>query len=361
MAVEIFDPFRNFLAANQQLGVGLGSLGQARRQRTQLDLSAQQLEESKLSGISNRAQQEALTDQASATAESTRIKNKVLRSLPKDVLQGIYTKEAAHQKSQIFAQQAQINTMVKLNALDKARATQSAEISQAQSQAEIQSVKAASAQVMQAFDEQNKKLTIEKQQRDQRLSDFNDVVKGMDVAGTNAAREAFMAGKPINEIGEIGLAADQETSATLAATERESRIAETKAKARPESPRAQKKEDETFGNDTLERRQNAEANAQPVQPVVILKFDKTPGGSFTKIFDKDTPFKVDYTEAVKIGKDKEWLKGYEETFGEPFDIPGSEPEDKETPQPPASVIKVRDAKYPGKEIVFRDGKWGIVQ
>ena len=364
MAVTVVDPFRNYLAAAQQAGEGLESLGKAKRQR-------EALEEQKLSGIFSRAYQEALGEQAEATAEATRIKNKVLQSLPKKVLQGIYTNESENLKNQIFLQDRQISMQAKVQALKDAQATSAFKISQEQSQAEIARIKASSAQVMQAFDTQLKQYQVKEEARNARLADFNDVTKDMGVAGTNAAREAYMAGKPINEIGEIGLAADQEASQTQARTEQLGRVAEQRRKEETKKGPSQKKvEAKEFGSSTYERRQAAIENVQPTAEVLPIFFDKTPGRF---AIGGKGDYKIDYQEAKELGKEKEWLDKYESIFNEPYDIPESQKTDIEKtngqiekdkdkgPQPPASVIKVRDAKYPGKEIIFRDGKWGIVQ
>jgi hypothetical protein len=218
---------------------------------------------------------------------------------------------------------------------------------------------------------QSAKFRVEDEARNKRLADFNDIIKDMDVPGQNAARKALMENKPLDEIGQAGLDADVTATQEAESRERDLRIAETEAKKKSLSPGAQKRLDQTFGDDTIQRRKTAEANRQPTAPVVTIEFDKTPGGGFTKAFDKDRPFKIDYREALSLKKDKEWLEGYQEAFGESYDIPedlkngfdkaNGDKSGKEAPQPPANVVKKRDAEAPGAEIIFRDGQWGYIK
>jgi hypothetical protein len=365
----------------------LSVLDQVERFKTndrQLDIAEAKLEESKLSGFSNRAQQAALTEQAKATAEATRIKNRIWKANPELAKLSVLNTNK-NMLSQIKSMEATINlqtqsaeNQAKLNALQSAEIIKGVQAKHAEEMAVADLAIKESQVVISGFNEQlkksetqSKKFEIEDQARNQRLADFKDITKDMGVAGQNAAREAFMSGKPLDEIGQLGLEADTTFSEEQSGIERDLRIAETEAKKKSLSPGAQKRIDQTFGDETIQRRKTAEANRQPTAPVVTIEFDKTPGGRFTKAFDKDKPFKIDYREALTLKKDKEWLEGYQEAFGESYDIPEDLKNDfdkangdksgKESPQPPANIVELRDAKYPGAEIIFRDGKWGVVQ
>ena len=373
MAITVIPRDTSAQQRNQLLISGLSQAVQLGHSAEKLELQKEQLAQSKLSGASNRAQQEALTEQASATAESTRIKNKVLNSLPKDVLQGIYTKEAEANKAQIFNLNSQINNMAKIQALETAKLTQAADVSIKNSQAELLRVKQSSAQVLQNFDEMNKRMVNEKLARENKTAEFQKMIQGMDPAGRVAATDMFNSGADLSIVGEAGLKASQEATAAAKETERSQRIAEKKltTQSLQKSPAASKREAKTFGDATFSRRQNAEANAEPVQPVININFDKTPGFGDIRSGKKD--FKIDYLEAKELKKEKEWLKGYEETFGEPFDIPESSKSEVEKAPvktsenstddqgnaPSKALQKWQEKFHPDKTLVFQNGKWGV--
>ena len=335
---------------------------------------SERLEEQRLSGISNRAQQAALTEQAEATAESTRIKNKVLNSLPKDVLQGIYTKESEANKAQIFNLNSMLKNQAQLQALETAKLTQSADVAIKTSQAELLSVKQSSAKTLDAFNQQLKKSESQsaafKAQDAARISRVAERTSALASvsgdAGKSAIYQAYDQGKTEAEMVEIGVAADAAAAETTAKTESRFQAAAAQLSKSKDAGKFQKDVKESsdkFGLDTQKRRVSTAKNVgQPLLPTVDFSFDKFPTGGAPGVFkvhDKGT-FGIDYFEAKEMGKDteKEWLQKYEKQHGEPYDIP-EEPTD-DTAQPPADQVKKVRERYPNATFYIDDkGTWKV--
>lgn len=359
MAITFIPRDKSNIQRQQLLQTGLASFNQS-------VLAAEQLEESKLSGVSNRAQQEALTEQASATAAATRMKNKVLKSLPPKVQQEIYTGALTAQKNQLFNQKAQIDMLTQgarnqaqLNALELGNQAKQFQVEKARFAAPYQEALAvAEAEIIKSTN-QSARLKAEADARQSRLTERTEALKSVSGdAGKSAIFQAFEQNKTAAEMVEIGVAAEQSAAAALKSSESGQRIAEQRrVEETKKSPAKQKREAKQFGTSTFERRQSAITNVQATQPTIKIKFDKTPhplaiGGK--------GDFEIDYPEAVELGKQDEWLKGYEETFGEPYDIPNGQQTDLEKADGPV-VIKNQveyDALAAGTQYVDANGNPG---
>ena len=372
MAVTVVNPFQNFLAANQQASAGLNALGQARRSRAQMD-------ESKLSGAANRAYQEALGEQAEANTEVVQNRTRDLEALRKSMDPKLWNKlqqDALEAKgntnkmmlSQIKTQEAQINLLTQgaknaaqITALDRANILKENQIAREEEIKPFIAGMAKADAALKNFAVGAAQSKAKENTRAALLADFNDGAKGLDPLGYGVARKGFDSGLSVSEAVSAGIESQKEDRAELREEEKKSDIGKALAtqKSLQRSPRDIKAEKKATGEDTFFRSEANRKVGKLPDTAFKITWDTTPGSNKNpKNWGGGSTKDLDYSEAKKLGLESEWLKGYKETFNESYD---KKVEEKEAPQPPASVIKVRDEKYPGKEIIFRDGKWGIVQ
>jgi len=358
-------------------------VAQLEQQGDKLDLAKDQFEESKKSGKTARIYQEALGEHAKSTSDINKFKLKVFNANPAAARDFIMGANKA-QRDQIFSQKAMIDLMrkesefkeFKANA-DLRAANAAAEGAIKQANAKTKEIQLKSAEVMNAMNVTLKQHDVATAAREKRDAEAEKLLKGMGPDGTNAGWAAFRAGKPIDEVGKIALAADLKSEETKAGTEREQRIAEKKltSSSLKKGPKEQKKFDKSFGSDTLQRVQDKEALGVPAQPYFKLSYDSTPGSNKNpKNWGGGKKLNIDYEEAVKLdkefkfrGKDsleKQWLDRYEQTFGEPYDIPGAKKESKKSvnssEQPPADQVARVKKRYP-KATFYKneEGQWRV--
>lgn len=345
---------------------------------SQLAQRAEQFEEAKLSGASNRAAQVAVAEDAAARSALNRSKLKVLQSNPK-AYQDLLFQDNKAMLNQVKLLETQITTQAKINALNTAKQTAASRVSQERSKATIQSITAASAQaiaeadkIIQASTARSAAFKAQDDARNARLAERTSALESVSGdAGKAAIFQAFDQNKTEAEMVEIGVAADASAAEKQSKSEVRSAAALSQLSKSKDAEAFQKRvaKSEKFGLETQKRRVSTSKNVGvPLLPTIDLTFDRDvrKGKGLFNLSDKGT-FGVDYFEAKEMGKEKDWLKKYEKQNGEPYDVPAEPSKDVEGPvddegnAPPASIIKTRDSKFPGKDLVFQNGKWGIVK
>jgi hypothetical protein len=390
MAVTVIPRDTSGIQRQQLLQSGLSDFNRRQLAREQLDLDEEKFEESKLAGFSNRAQQAALTEQAKATAEATRIKNRIFNANP-ELAKNVLLDTNKSLRNQVFAQKSIIDlktqeatNQAQLAALESAKIIKSVQAKHAEEMGVADLAIKESQVVINSFNEQLKKSETQsaafKAQDDARKSRLVERDSALSAvsgdAGKSAIFQAFDQGKTEAEMVEIGVAADasaEESKQTGTAAEER----RTKAGTQKTAGEEVLGDEDTFGTGTFNRRERAIRQFRTPVDTVRIKFDKTPDFFGTGIGvpggkGKDKKgFDIDYAEAVELGKTKEWLDAYEKEFNEPYDIPESLQTDiekangtkteAETIEPPADLVARAKKRYP--KATFRkneQGKWLVI-
>ena len=380
MAVTIA-PSGAYGQAARGASAGLSNLADTILKRKQLGLSERQLAESEKSGKMNRAYQEALAGKADADANTARMRNKAIASLPPGVYNKLVQDELAAKGKTIANMTSQINLLTlmqsnqaKVEALNKENMIKDFAIDKANSMKPYVEGLAKADAIMSKARAQSAEAQALKDAKDARDRDRNEATKGMSALGRGTVNDAIAAGTPLAEALQLGLDAEKSEAMRVAEYTRTQTIAENRRKedAR-KSPTDKKLEAKGYGAGTYERRQDAIENSIPVKESFALEFD-LPGITGKS---KKGIYRIDIDEAREHDKtmgltgdnslESQWLKKYEGAYNEPYEdtekseTSKSEKSEKEKAGPPASVVKTRDEKYPGAEIIFKDGKWGIVE